>query len=128
MLMLTSKECINCIMFQAAMGCIAAGLSIAMATLFTTEYTGKPGFFVWICLIYFFFCGIWAVVPATLAKMFGSSNMAINYGFIDLAVVSSVYTSDNDLQQTGFGSFLILHEECSVNQDWLYIYYFLFSY
>ena len=72
------------------MGCISAGLSIGMATLFTTEYTGKVGFFIWICLIYFFFCGIWAVVPATLAKMYGSSNMAINYGFIEIAVVSKV--------------------------------------
>ena len=70
------------------MGCITAGLSIVIATLFSTEYTGKAGFFIWICLIYFCQCGTWAVMPATVAKLFGSSNMAINYGFMQLSVVS----------------------------------------
>ena len=68
--------------------CITGGFTIVIATLFLTEHMGKIGFFVWICLIYFFSCGIWAAAPSTLARLFGTSNMSVNYGFVNLAIVS----------------------------------------
>ena len=71
------------------MGIITATITALVATLFTTEYTGKAGFMVWICLIYLAFSGITAILPTTLAKLFGTSNMAVSYGFIQVALVCS---------------------------------------
>ena len=70
------------------MWCITGSFAAFLATLVLTEYMGKPGFFVWICLIYGLSCGIWTVAPSTLARLFGASNMSVNYGFINLAIVS----------------------------------------
>ena len=70
------------------MWCITGGFVAFLATLVLTEYMGKPGFFVWICLIYGLSCGIWTVAPSTLARLFGASNMSVNYGFSNLAIVS----------------------------------------
>ena len=69
------------------MCCISLGLVVFAGTFFTTEYTEKPGFFIWICLIFFIFSGIPALLPSTIAKLFGASNMAIVFGFIWIALV-----------------------------------------
>ena len=75
--------------FQISMGIIVTALSVFVATLFTTEYTGKPGFFIWICLVFLAFSGIPAILPPTFAKLFGTSNMAVNYGFLQIALVNN---------------------------------------
>ena len=36
------------------------------------------------------FSGITAILPTTMAKLFGASNMAVNYGFLQAALVSTV--------------------------------------
>ena len=66
---------------------INGGFVVLVSTLFTTEYIGKAGFFIWICLIYFLFAGIAAILPSYQAKMFGARNMSINLGFVNIAMV-----------------------------------------
>ncbi|XP_053394414.1 oxalate:formate antiporter-like [Mercenaria mercenaria] len=68
--------------FRVAIRCVSGGFVILLATLLLTEYLPKYLFLVWICALYFFFCGIWSIMPATLAKLLGPQHMAINYGII----------------------------------------------
>ncbi|XP_060560281.1 uncharacterized protein LOC132720223 [Ruditapes philippinarum] len=76
--------------FRVAVRCVSGGFVIMLATLILTEHLPKYLFLVWICALYFFFCGIWSIMPATLAKLLGPQHMAINYGIIytGLSVVS----------------------------------------
>jgi hypothetical protein len=39
-------------------------------------------------MFYIYIEGVWSIGPATFAKLFGVEHMAINMGFIFLAVVS----------------------------------------
>ena len=70
---------------------IQGGFVVLVSTFFTTEYTGKACFFIWICLIYFLFAGIAAILPSYQAKLFGARNMSINLGFVHIALVSFSY-------------------------------------
>ena len=73
-----------------SMGIITVILTALVATLFTTEYTGKAGFMVWICLMFLSFSGVNAILPTTFAKLFGTGNMAVSYGFLQVALVCYV--------------------------------------
>ncbi|XP_053380319.1 uncharacterized protein LOC123561696 [Mercenaria mercenaria] len=76
--------------FRVAIRCVSSGFVILLATLLLTEHLSKYLFMLWICALYFFFCGIWSIMPSTLAKLLGPQHMAINYGIIytGLSVVS----------------------------------------
>ena len=74
--------------FQATIRCLSTGLAVFAGTLQLTEHMPKELFAVWICALFFFFCGMWAITPSVLAKLYGPKNMAVNYGFITSAVVS----------------------------------------
>jgi hypothetical protein len=67
---------------------LSVGLAVFAGTLQLTELIPKEFFAVWICALFFFFCGMWAVTPSALAKLYGPKNMALNYGFIVSAAVS----------------------------------------
>lgn len=72
--------------YRVTIQCLSVGLASLSGTLSLTEHMPKELFAVWICVLFFFFCGLWSTTPTTLAKLFGPKNMAINYGFINLAV------------------------------------------
>lgn len=68
--------------YQVAIGCVFLGFAVCTGTLFLTEQLEKGWYLVSICLIYFFYGGIWAIMPSALAKLLGAKNMAVNYGII----------------------------------------------
>ncbi|XP_060570539.1 uncharacterized protein LOC132728868 isoform X1 [Ruditapes philippinarum] len=68
--------------YKATIRCLSVGLAVFAGTLQLTELVPKELFAVWICALFFFFCGMWAVTPSVLAKLYGPKNMALNYGFI----------------------------------------------
>ncbi|XP_045201987.2 uncharacterized protein LOC123555424 [Mercenaria mercenaria] len=72
--------------YRVTVRCLSFGLAVFAGTLPLTEQMPKELFAVWICALFFFFCGMWAVTPSALAKLFGPRNMAVNYGFINSAV------------------------------------------
>jgi len=67
---------------------LTGGLCILYSTFQFTEELPRGLFMVWVCGIYFLYCGIWAVLPAAVAKLFGVKNMASNYAIIQIAYVS----------------------------------------
>ncbi|KAL4220385.1 hypothetical protein ACF0H5_020788 [Mactra antiquata] len=68
--------------FRVAIRCVSCGFAVFSGTMLLTEHFPKGLFLVWICAIYFFFSGIWSLMPSALAKMLGPQHMAINYGLI----------------------------------------------
>lgn len=68
--------------FRVAIRCVSGGFVVTTATLLLTEHLSKYVFLLWICALYFFFCGIWSIMPSTIAKLLGPEHMSINYGII----------------------------------------------
>ncbi|KAL4219844.1 hypothetical protein ACF0H5_020255 [Mactra antiquata] len=68
--------------YRITMWIISGGFAITTGTLLFTEHFHKSLFLVWVCAIFFFFCGIWSMIPSALAKLLGPEHMAINYGMI----------------------------------------------
>ncbi|KAL4220390.1 hypothetical protein ACF0H5_020793 [Mactra antiquata] len=68
--------------FKISLACITVGFSAVTGTLFLTEDLAKEWFLAWICSIYFFYSGIWAIMPSALAKLLGPKHMSVNYGLI----------------------------------------------
>ncbi|KAL4235241.1 hypothetical protein ACF0H5_006879 [Mactra antiquata] len=73
--------------FRVAIRCISCGFAAFSGTMVLTEHAPKWLFLVWICAIYFFYAGLWSMMPSALAKMLGPRHMAINYGFIYTSTV-----------------------------------------
>lgn len=72
--------------FQIAVKFVAATFVCLSCTIQFTESLGKVAFMIWICGLYGSFCGIWAVGPSTLGKLFGMENMVITMGAMFVAV------------------------------------------
>ncbi|KAH3811835.1 hypothetical protein DPMN_140250 [Dreissena polymorpha] len=68
--------------YRVTMWCISGGLTVACATLTLTEGMPKGLFMLWVCVVSGLSCGLWAVFPATISRLFGIKHMALLYGFI----------------------------------------------
>ncbi|XP_060593781.1 uncharacterized protein LOC132748235 [Ruditapes philippinarum] len=78
--------------FQMAVKCASALFVCFACTILHTESLGKAAFLVWICGLYASSACVWSIGPATFAKLFGVEHMAINMGFIFLAVTAAAIT------------------------------------
>ncbi|XP_053403163.1 uncharacterized protein LOC123555385 [Mercenaria mercenaria] len=78
--------------FQVAVKIASACFVCLSCTIMHTESLGKIAFLVWICGLYASSSAVWAIGPATLAKLFGVEHMAINMGFIFIAVTAAAIT------------------------------------
>ena len=55
---------------------------VLMLTLRAIVGGGRATFIIWICAIYGFLCGNFALFPMVTAKAFGQKYMGINYGMV----------------------------------------------
>ena len=67
----------------------SALMTIFLSTFYATSVLGKPGFFVWVCVIFFCVGGDFSVFPTAMAVSFGPKYMSINYGLLFTSQVSS---------------------------------------
>lgn len=75
--------------FQISVKIASACFVCLSCTILLTETLGKVAFLVWICGLYGSSSFVWAIGPATMAKLFGADHMAINMGFLFIAVATA---------------------------------------
>ncbi|KAL3848528.1 hypothetical protein ACJMK2_019379 [Sinanodonta woodiana] len=75
--------------FKVAMLCVTGLFASFTATLIASEFCGKAFFFVWVCAVYFSFCGLRIVLPASLSNIYGADNMGINFGLVSIIMIFS---------------------------------------
>ncbi|KAK6174836.1 hypothetical protein SNE40_013406 [Patella caerulea] len=77
-----------------AISVLAAGFTSTMATLGCTQLLGKYLYLVWVCLIYFFFSGMFAILPAVVLDNYGLTITITAYGMVKSSgVLGAVLTS-----------------------------------
>ncbi|XP_052785091.1 uncharacterized protein LOC128220649 [Mya arenaria] len=75
--------------YRVSLWGISGGLTVLFGTLQLTEHMSKELYLVWVCGIFAFLCGLWAVIPSTLSRLFGVKHLAATYGFVTLGLAFS---------------------------------------
>ncbi|KAL3848577.1 hypothetical protein ACJMK2_019427 [Sinanodonta woodiana] len=75
--------------FKVAMLCVTGFFASFTATFIASEFCGEAFFFVWVCAVYFSFCGVWIALPASLSNLYGADNMGINFGLVSVILIFS---------------------------------------
>ncbi|XP_071085864.1 apicoplast pyruvate carrier 1-like [Haliotis cracherodii] len=76
--------------YKIAMLCLCTSFCSLMITFNSTRLGGKPLFFIYVCLLYGTLAGNFALFSVAVARSFGQTHYAINYG---LAFTSQVVTA-----------------------------------
>ncbi|XP_052214580.1 uncharacterized protein LOC127833392 isoform X2 [Dreissena polymorpha] len=98
--------------FETTVKMICALFTILSCTIMYTEKMHKIFFLLWIGSIYGSNCGIWAIGPSVLGKLFGVENMslAIGFQFVGVSIGTIV------------GGFIGLNLQAVIGWHWLFIF------
>lgn len=75
--------------FQIAQMCLTTSLSCLFSMFNISEIGGKPVFFIFVCLIFLSFSGIYSTFPSITMRCFGSTYYSANFGIICTALAGS---------------------------------------
>ena len=68
--------------YKMCMMMVTSLISTLFSTLYFTEYGQRATFAIWICAIFFSFCGNFVLLPTATAACFGTKNSSKNYGLV----------------------------------------------
>lgn len=68
--------------YKMCMLLVTVCISVLYATLYFSEFGGKALYAVWICAIFFSFCGNFVLLPTASAQCFGTKYSSKNYGLL----------------------------------------------
>lgn len=75
--------------FQIAQMCITTSITCLFSLFNISELGGRAVFFVFVCLIFLSFSGIFSTFPSVAMKYFGSTHYAANFGLLCTALAAS---------------------------------------
>ncbi|XP_077988245.1 apicoplast pyruvate carrier 1-like [Glandiceps talaboti] len=94
--------------------CMIILCSVNAVFVFILPYSPAGGlavFFIWLCIVFFTFTGVFSVIPAVTARIFGETYMGMNYGlvFTSTAISSIIgaYMGNNVVDQFGWGGLFL---------------------
>ncbi|XP_048247846.1 L-lactate transporter-like [Haliotis rufescens] len=79
--------------FKIAARCIYIAFACLIASFLGCEYAGRVMFFIWVCLIFFAFSGIFAIMPPAIARMYGNTYVGVNFGLLFTSQIITGATS-----------------------------------
>jgi len=68
--------------YKMCMMMVTSLISTLFSTLYFTEFGQRTTFAIWICAIFFSFCGNFVLLPTATAACFGTRNSSKNYGLV----------------------------------------------
>ncbi|XP_070538166.1 apicoplast pyruvate carrier 1-like [Ptychodera flava] len=91
--------------------------AIFVLTLPLAPAGGKVFFFIWLCIVFFTFTGVFSVIPSVTVRVFGVKYSGMNYGLVFTATaISSIlgaYFDDDIVDALGWGGMFVYCGFCS---------------